>query len=312
MQSMRAWSWMWAASYAALAHTAPPPGEGFIDVPGGPVWYKVTGDGAGVPLLVLHGGPGGTSCDFSLLEPLGPERPVVRYDQLGSGRSGRPSDRELWRVERFVEELHVLRRELGLSRLHLLGSSWGGSLAAAYVLEKGSEGIVSLTLSSPLLSTRDWMEDANALRAGLPAEIQATLARHEAAGTLDSPEYAAATEAFYHRHVDLGVGPEPDSCEGAPWNQAIYEYMWGPTEFRATGTLLDFDLTTRLGALVLPVLLIAGEHDEARPARLESYRERIPGAKLVVIEDAAHATLAAKPEPYRRILESFLDSAETR
>jgi pimeloyl-ACP methyl ester carboxylesterase len=42
--------------------------------------------------MVLHGGPGGRICGYSRLDILGSERPVVRYDQLGSGRSGRPND----------------------------------------------------------------------------------------------------------------------------------------------------------------------------------------------------------------------------
>jgi proline-specific peptidase len=110
----------WAYSLPANADNIQP-GQGFIEVPGGPVWYRVTGEGDGIPLLTLHGGPGGTSCGFSLLEVLGSERPVVRYDQLGTGRSGRPDDLSLWTVERFVEELHVLRQELGFEQLHLLG-----------------------------------------------------------------------------------------------------------------------------------------------------------------------------------------------
>ena len=44
----------------ASVDAVPPPGEGFVVVPGGPVWYHVAGVGPGVPLLALHGGPGGT------------------------------------------------------------------------------------------------------------------------------------------------------------------------------------------------------------------------------------------------------------
>jgi len=53
-----------------ICRDGPKPSQGFIDVPGGPVWYKVTGSGPGIPLLALHGGPGGRSCGFALLEPL--------------------------------------------------------------------------------------------------------------------------------------------------------------------------------------------------------------------------------------------------
>jgi len=302
----------WAALVpAAVAGDKPPPGQGFLDVPGGPVWYKVTGAGDGLPLVALHGGPGGTSCGQSRLEVLGDERPVIRYDQLGTGRSGRPDDLSLWEVDRFVEELHTIRQELGLERFHLLGHSWGGALAAAYVIEKGTDGIASLVLSSPLISTSLWIEDANYLRAQLPADVQETLTRHEEAGTIDSAEYKAASEVFYKRHVYGGErAPVPESCAGAGGNSVIYNYMWGPTEFRATGNLVDFDLTDRLHEIDVPVLFIAGEFDEARPQRLAEYQRRIPGAQLIVIKDAAHGSLSRKPDEYRQALEKFLDWVE--
>jgi len=294
-----------------FADPRPTPGDGLVAVPGGVVWYRVTGSGGGVPLLVLHGGPGGTSCGFERLEPLSEQRAVVRYDQLGSGRSSRPDDLSLWTVERFVDELHTLRAHLGLQRMHLLGSSWGAALAAAYVLAKGGDGIVSLTLSSPLLSTPLWVRDANLLRRELPEDVQQTLARHEADGTTDSPEYQAATEVFYERFVYAGEKPpDPPACAGAPWNQVVYEYMWGPTEFVATGNLLTFDLTPRLHEIDLPVLLLAGEFDEARPETVAGFQRLIPGARFEVIEGAAHLTLAKQPEKYRRTLEAFLESAE--
>jgi proline iminopeptidase len=302
-----------AVSCIAVSAPAQPPtpGQGFIDVPGGPVWFKVTGTGSGLPLLTLHGGPGGTSCGNSLLEALGDERPVIRYDQLGTGRSGRPDDLSLWEVDRFVEALDTLRHELGLERLHLYGHSWGGALAAAYVLEKGTEGIVSVTLSSPLLSTPDWIADANYLRSKLPKDIQETLTKHEDAGTIDSDEYKAASAEFYARHVSYGKRQEEATgCDDEPGSSLVYNYMWGPTEFRATGNLVDFDVTPRLHEIDIPVLLIAGEFDEARPERMAEYQKMIPGSQLVIIENVAHASLSRKPVEYRATLETFLDAAE--
>lgn len=289
----------------------PGPGQGFIDVPGGPVWYKIAGTGPGIPVLALHGGPGGTSCGYALLEPLGDQRPIIRYDQLGSGRSGRPDDVSLWTAGHFVEELHVLRQRLGLEQIHLLGHSWGGALAAAYVLEKGTDGIASVVLSSPLLSTPLWIEDANYLRSLLPEDVQRTLTEHELAGTTDSEAYRSASAVFNERHVSGGPrGKRPESCDGSPWSQYIYEYMWGPTEFHATGTLLDFDVTDRLHEIDVPVLFIAGQFDEARPERVAEFQKLIAGSKLTVIKDAAHGTLSRKPEEYRGIIENFFDSVE--
>lgn len=297
----------------AIAGERPAPGQGFIDGRGGPVWYKVTGSGDGIPLLTLHGGPGGTSCDFALLDPLGGRRPVIRYDQLGTGRSGRPDDSSLWTVEHYVEELDTLRHALGLERMHLLGHSWGASLAVAYVLAKGTGGIESVIFSSPLLSTPLWVQDANIQRSQLPEDVQRTLTENEQAGTTDSPEYKAASEVYYERHMYAGQKPPTlAECRGAPWSQTVYEYMWGPQEFHATGTLIDFDVTPRLHEIKVPVLFLTGEFDEARPETVAGFQKLIPGSQFRVIMGAGHATLSKKPDEYRAIVEEFLEQVETR
>ena len=284
--------------------------QGFINVPGGPVWYKVSGNGEGLPLLALHGGPGSTSCTYSLLDPLGDQRSIIRYDQLGSGRSGRPDDLSLWKVDRFVEELDVIRKKLKLEKFHLLGHSWGAALAGAYLLEKGTTGVASVIFSSPLLSTPLWIEDANYLRSQLPQGIQDTLNFHEMANTTDSDEYRDATRVFYDRHLTRGEAKEKAECDGAPWNQVIYEYMWGPTEFHATGNLVDFDLSHRLHTIDIPVLFLTGEFDEARPETISKFHKMIPGSEFIVIGGVAHASLSRAPDNYRRILEDFLDKVE--
>jgi proline iminopeptidase len=287
--------------------------DGFVDVPGGPVWYRVMGTGRGVPLVVLHGGPGGTSCSYLALDSLGGERRVVLYDQLGSGRSGRPADRRLWTVERFVEELHTVRRRLGLKRMHLMGHSWGATLAAAYVAAKGTRGIESLILASPLIKTADWIRDADELRKELPAEAQAALRRHEAAGTTDSAEYREAEEEFTRRFVRRSGPRRRDAaCAGSVGNSVIYEQMWGPSEFHATGSLKEFDLTSRLGMLRLPVLFVTGEFDEARPETVAGYARRVRGARMEVVPGAAHALLQDAEERTKAVIGEFLRGVERR
>ena len=116
---------------------------------------------------------------------------------------------------------------------------------------------------------------------------------------------------FYERFVFAGEKPpDPPECEGAPWNEVVYRHMWGPTEFHATGTLLDFDLTPRLGEIDVPVLFLAGEFDEARPETVAGFAKRVPGARLEVIDGVAHASLSKAPERYAATLEAFLDAAE--
>jgi proline iminopeptidase len=286
--------------------------EGFIAVPGGPVWYRVSGASKGVPLVVLHGGPGGTSCSYSALSPLGADRPVVLYDQLGSGRSGRPADRTLWTVEHFVEELDAVRKKLGLKRIHLMGHSWGGSLAAAYVLSKGTKGVESLILASALLSTPDWIRDADELRKQLPASVQEMLRKHELDGTTDSGEYRIAEREYTQRFVRRKVTAPSAECADSAFNKVIYEQMWGPSEFHATGSLKSFDVTGRLGELRLPVLLMVGEFDEATPGTAARYQKLIPGAQFAVVPGAAHSMFNDNRDGALAVLKRFIDGVEAK
>ena len=66
---------------AADLHTE----EGYVEVRGGRTWYRVVGEGTAVPLVTVHGGPGGTHDYLEPLAALADERPVVFYDQLGAG-----------------------------------------------------------------------------------------------------------------------------------------------------------------------------------------------------------------------------------
>ena len=62
--------------------------EGYVNVEGGRIWYKMVGNGEKTPLLILHGGPGGRSCySIPVYSELSDERPVIFYEQLGSGNS---------------------------------------------------------------------------------------------------------------------------------------------------------------------------------------------------------------------------------
>jgi proline iminopeptidase len=152
---------------------APELKEGFIQVTGGKVWYRIVGaDKKGIPLLTLHGGPGARHDYFEPLEALAVDRPVIFYDQLGCGNSDRPSDTTLWTVARFVEELEQVRESLHLEKVHLMGGSWGTMLAVEYMLRKKPDGVVSLILSGPYLSTPKWVADQQMWISQLPQNIQ--------------------------------------------------------------------------------------------------------------------------------------------
>src|SRR5688500_14664177 len=201
--------------------------EGYVEVPGGRVWYEVVGGGGGVPLLALHGGPGFTHDYLEPLARLADDRPVGFYDQLGSGRSDRPADPALWHVERFVDELACVRAALGLDQVHLFGHSWGTMLATDYLLTQ-PVGIVSRTLASPLLSTARWIADQAAYRRELPPEVEAVLTQCEEEGITQLPEYEEAAQVYLRCHgCRLDAVPEPLQRSLAGQSPEVYLTMWG-------------------------------------------------------------------------------------
>jgi pimeloyl-ACP methyl ester carboxylesterase len=158
--------------------------EGYVPFRGMRTWYRAVGERATpgrIPLLLLHGGPGMPSDPLESLEALADGgRSVIRYDQIGCGRSDRPRDPSLWRVESFVDELAAVRRELGLDRVHLLGWSWGGMLALEYLLaEPRPAGVASLVLASAPASAPFWLREVRRLRDDLPKPVVRAMRRYE-------------------------------------------------------------------------------------------------------------------------------------
>lgn len=288
------------------------PGEGFVDVPGGKVWYRIVGGGTDTPLLVLHGGPGAPSYYLKPFAALADERPVVFYDQLGAGHSDPITDTTLLTVDRFVAELAAVREALGLDEVHILGHSWGTMLATDYLLTHPT-GVRSVILASPAISIPHWLADADTLLMTMPDSIQDAVARHEAAGTFDDPEYQAAVMAYYERYLGrrLPWSADVDSMF-TQFSAMVYGRMWGPSEFTATGTLRDYDRTGRLGEITLPTLFTAGRYDEARPVTVEYYRSLVPGAELAILENSAHLTMQDEPEENVRVVREFLRRVERR
>jgi proline iminopeptidase len=297
---------------APEAPKQPPVTEGFIDVQGGKVWYRVVGSGSGTPLLVLHGGPGIPSPYLSRLSALADERPVVFYDQLGCGKSEKPTDKSLWATERFVQELATVREKLGLTQIHLLGHSWGTMLGTDYMLTKPS-GVHSVIFSSPAISIPRWLEDANRFRGQLTPDVQTVLKRHEDAGTTESEEYQNAVLEYYKMHL-CRIFPFPAEMQRSLDGIGNEEYntMWGPSEFYATGTLKDFDRSARLKEINLPVLFTAGRYDEATPETTEFYQSQIPGSELVIFENSAHMAMLEETDRYIATVRDFLHRMEAK
>lgn len=277
-------------------------------------WCRVTGDiSSGRPsLVVVHGGPGSTHDYLLRLAVLaGAGWPVVHYDQLGNGGSTHLPGRsaEFWTVRLFLDELANLLQRLGVSDNYVLfGHSWGGALAAAHAATRPA-GLRGLVVANSPASYPRWSAELKLLRGRLPPAVAETLTRHEMAGTVDSEEYLAAAKVFYDRHV----------CRLQPWppeliaslmeirnDPTVYQVMNGPTEFHIVGSLRDWSVEDRLAGIVVPTLVLSGEHDEVTPSAVRPFHELIPDSRWEVIDGASHLPHVERPERFDEILLEFL------
>jgi L-proline amide hydrolase len=287
--------------------------EGYVEFRGYRTWYRIAGELASgeTPLLALHGGPGSTHHYFAPLERLAGRRPVVVYDQLGCGRSDRPDDIE-WNLELFRDEVAAVRAQLGLTHIHLLGTSWGGMLALEHVLS-GANGIRGLVLSSTLASAEQWAAEQKRLRDALPPDVIAVLDRHEKAGTYDDPEYQRAEEVLFERHFYRGPKPRAElDLMSAERAADVYRAMWGPNEWTMTGALRGWDVRDRLHEIDVPTLVIRGRHDMCTDAVAATLVQGISDVREVVLEQSSHTPVLEEPDRYLEAVGAFLAECDGR
>lgn len=282
--------------------------EGFLTTERGKIWYAVYGEEIEkTPVIVVHGGPGFLSMTKGISD-LAEDRPVYFYDQLGCGKSDHGRLQTDYTVDNYVEELGNVIKEFDLDKFILLGISWGAGLVCKYVLEHEEQnGIESLILSSPYLSTPLWKKDTAKRISRLEPHWIEAIERGEKQQDYGDA-YQGALIEYYKKHMYCR-GHFPDEVMSAfgQMNQDIYGLMWGPGEFEINGTLSDFDLFPELHKITVPVLLTCGDRDEVDVATMSTYQETFPNAQLAVLPYAAHLHHLEQPELYKMILRNFLE-----
>jgi L-proline amide hydrolase len=282
----------------------------------GTTWYRVVGDlkSSKTPVMILHGGPG---AGHNYCEPIADVlaqtgRAGVLYDQIGCGNSTHLPDKpkEFWTPELFMEELTLLTEHLGISnKYNIVGQSWGGMLGMQFAIQN-PKGLNAMVIADSPASMEVWVSEANKLRKELPPEVEATLLKHEAAETTEDPEYIAAVDVFYSRH--LCRIPQPPyvvaSFEQLAADPTVYHTMNGPSEFHVIGSLKHWDIRPQLKDIKTPTLLVSGQYDEATPAMVKEINGLIPGSKWELFAESSHMPHVEEPAKFKRVVAEFLDS----
>lgn len=292
--------------------------EGFVDAHGVLIYYKIIG--RGVPLMIVHGGPG-VSHDYLLpyLLPLARNNQLIFIDERGSGRSEKLEDTSQYTVENMVEDVENVRQALHLGKMSLLGHSYGGVLAQAYAF-KYQQNLTHLILGGTFYSTTEMNKVLAEEKQSMPPEALAKLQALEKAGLFGKgknwekgrypDEYAKLAWGdgyfpfLYQRRPDPNYDPVAGNTTSS-WD--LYREMWGSDgEFVIDGNLKSVEYLDKLSGIHVPTLVICGDHDESNPRLSRTMHEKIPGSKLAIMPQSSHMAFVDQPNLYIETVADFL------
>ncbi|MGA8709660.1 MAG: proline iminopeptidase-family hydrolase [Thermoplasmata archaeon] len=282
--------------------------DGFVPVTGFQIYFRTFEPPSFTStILALHGGPGAHHRYLLPLADLA-ERGyrVIFMDQLGCGRSERPSDTSVHTLEHNVEEVEGVREALGLGRIHLLGSSYGGLLALAYAIQHQAH-LSSLVTVGGLADVPFTTAEMGRLIRELPEGSRVAIEKYGSLGEFQNPTYLKAVDVFYRRHLCRLATWPPEVAETlAEINYDVYGKVNGPNEFTITGTIKDIDLTSHLSTIRVPTLVAGGRYDEVTPNVARQIHDHIPGSRQVVFEQSSHLPFWEERSAFLDTLAEFL------
>jgi proline iminopeptidase len=284
--------------------------DGFIAGAGARIYYKTLG--RGLPLLLLHGGPGADHTDFlPALKPLARRCQLVLIDERGSGRSERLLDSQRYTLDWMVKDIERVRQHLRLPQLVVLGHSFGGILAQAYAV-RHPRRILGLVLAGTGSSAHCVDRDFRRIRKRLPGPLRARLARHEKTGIFQADGaytkgYAAASARALAPYM-YAKSPPPRFKHPPPPGMEVLREMWvRRSDFRIDGNLKGFDFTHSLARVRAPALVVIGDRDIVSTETAEVTRGSLSGATSIVMAECGHMMYIDQTVRFNRLMEAFLD-----
>ena len=253
--------------------------------------------GDGLPLIVLHGGPGLDHTHLRpWLDPLGEDYRLIYVDERGQGRS-QHADPATLSLEVFARDVDLLAEALGLERFALLGHSFGAIITTKHVIELGTaEGYV---ISGGGDSSDALMADVEASLEAMGEAGKAIAASWEWEKTVQTPEDCAElmrVQAPFHFH-------------GAPPPDFAAETIYVPDVLRhfSNEGYGGFDYGPQLSRVSKPTLVIVGAEDRTTTPRASRVlHDGTAGSELVVLDGAGHMSMVEAQDAYLRAVRRFL------
>lgn len=267
--------------------------------------------GSGYPLLFMHGGPGLDHTTLLPLKPLADQFTLIFYDHRCNGRS-EGTDISTMTFENLLADAEALRESLGFEKWAVLGHSFGGNVALEYALRYPSS-LSHLVLMNTggdqqwvarnapeILAKRGYSDDivqtARRFFSGqitsdefLPSALKLAQAYSYHSGPMENPTFLTLA-------MRMGLGP--------PMKMRPEAFIFGYTQMLRGWSVMD-----RLCEIKTPTLVLAGRYDFLFPPEHQAIlADRIPNARLELVECAGHNPQLEQTAEVLRILRDFLSS----
>lgn len=278
----------------------------FVKTDGAELFCKEIGTGD--PLIVLHGGAGYLTHDYLLspLQCLANSNRVIFYDQRGLGKSTGEITSEQITLEKYITDVEVVRKSLGIEKVSLLGHSWGSFLALHYAITY-PDNVEKLILTSSMPAVSD---DLGFFFAELTKRLephQEKLQAIEASEPFRSGDPQVVEDHL--RMVFRVYMCVPDSASKLTlWRpkQAVLNGCTVWDIFKEQIFMKPYDMTERLKELHCPVLIVHGDVDPIPFATAEYLQAIIPSSRLVKIPQSGHFPFIEQPEHFYKAVDEFL------
>jgi proline iminopeptidase len=274
--------------------------EIYFDVVGAGLVMDETGWRSQPVAFVIHGGPGADhTSDRPTFAPLSHKLQFVYFDHRGQGRSARGA-RETYTLDNNIEDMEALRQYLGLEKIVVIGSSYGGMVALSYAIrypQNVSHLIVICTVGDCRFLSR-----AQELLAERGTEEQKAIAQRLWNGAFENEEQLG--EFFQVMRSLYSFTYDPHSQQ-----QILNSMILSPDAINVafSGFLRSYSVLDQLHKITSPTLVIGGRHDWICPPEFsEEIASKIPHAQLRIFENSGHLIRVDEPDALREAITTFL------
>jgi proline iminopeptidase len=285
------------------------------------LYWEECGNPNGIPVVFLHGGPGG-GCSATSRQFFDPARyRTILFDQRGAGKSTPNGELRANTTAHLIGDLEALRRFRGIDAWHVFGGSWGSTLAVAYAQEC-APACLSLTLRGIFLMREweiRWLFEAGrlfrpdaweGLLDGLPPELK-TDPLEGYAQLLEHPDrsvrISAARRWCGFEATLANLIPDPARIAGANDERVAYAMARIELHYFRNRRYDPEDQLLRGAHKMshLPITIVQGRYDLlCPPISAVQLHRACPGSRLIMVGDAGHS--ATEPG-IRSVLVTVMD-----